>query len=627
MNLEQAQGAQGQLLPGTRVTTAEGAVIPQPSNVVVTAGFGLPGFEGRLHAFRVYRPEADATATLGFRFVADGGRLWTAAAPDAGRRNLFTVIPGRGMVAFSEANAPLLAPYLGAADAVALVRRIRQSPLGAITHSTPALLTPPAEVLADAGYTAFAEANRDRRTLVLFGADDGMLHAVDARTGVEAWGVVPFNLLPKLRDLEDGQPLDAYRYFVGGAPRLADVQTGEGWRTILIFGEGAGGTFYQAFDVTLAGVGNVLRPDRDSVDALLGWFADPGRVTFLWSFPPYTDFDPALPPHGDVSASAPETAKSVGETWSTPSVFRLGASEPSVVVVGSGPLSRRAERQSNRAGVAAGTSLYLLDAGSGALLDASRVDSDGVAEDEEACAATGCAGMKNALAADPAVLLADGGRSARVYLGDLDGRVWRSEVRPQASGARFAGPARLVYEGRASEPVFSAAGLARPGLDRTFVFVGTGSDLAPWARTSPPGRLLVLEETPTGAAVRGEVQLANAAGAEEKVSSMPALAGETVFFTTTFVGGSPCDPGLGRLYGLTFGFETAYDWNGDGKRDGADVLRLGGAGAGRVSPPVAADRHLFVAAGDRLQLFGDPRGYNQGPGFAGVRILWWREVH
>jgi hypothetical protein len=626
VNLEAARSAQGQLLPGTRLTTAEGTVIPQASNVAITAGFALPGFEARVRAFRVYRPEPDAAAALGYRFVADGTRLWTAVPPAEGRRNLFTVIPGRGIVPFTEANAPVLASYLGVADPSALVRRIRGRSLGAVSHSTPALLTPPVEALADAEYAAFADANRDRRSLVFFGADDGMLHAVDARTGIEAWAVVPFNLLPRLKLLDDGQPIDAYRYYVAGSPRLADVRTSDGWKTILIVGEGAGGTFYQAFDVTLPGVGQVVRPDADAPDALLGWFAEPSRIPFLWSFPQYEHFDPAFAPYGDLSAGASEIEKSVGETWSTPSVFRF-ASGPSVAVVGSGPLPASVERQASRAGVPAGTSLYLIEAASGALLDSGRVASDGVGDDQESCAAAGCPGLKNALAADPSVLLGTGSLPARVYLGDLDGRLWRGDVRMGDTGIRFAGPLRLLYEGHAGEPIFSAAGLLRPGLDRTFVFVGTGSDLAPSTRASPPGRLLALEDTPAGARVRGEVALSSAGGGEERVSSLPAMAGDAVFFTTTFLGGTACDPGIGRLYSLTLGFGVACDWNRDGRRDAGDLVRLGVAGAGRASPPTVADGHVLVAAGGELRVFGDPGRYNQGQGFGGVRVLWWREGH
>ncbi|MBP1637124.1 MAG: hypothetical protein H6Q10_3698, partial [Acidobacteria bacterium] len=599
VDLEQARGAAGQLLPDTRITAPDGSVIPQRSNVTITAGFALPGFAGRLRGFRVYRPEADAGAVLGYRFVADGTRLWTAAAPAPDRRNLFTVVPGHGVVALSEANAALLAPYLATGDAAAaasLIRYVRRLPLGAPTHSTPALLTPPAGDDPDAGYRAFLDANRARRALVFFGADDGMLHAVDARTGVEAWAIVPFNLLPKLRLLLDGQPLDEYRFFVGGSPRIADVRTGGGWKTILVVGEGPGGTFYQAFDVTLPGIAQALGTGGDSADALLGFFSDAGRIPFLWSFPSYARFDAALPPFGDVSAAASEAEKSVGETWSTPSVFRTGGDGSPVVLTGSGPLPASAERQANRGRIPAGRTLYLLDAGTGALLDASRVEADGLGEDQDRCPQAGCTAFKNALAADPAVLLGTGSAPARAYIGDLDGRLWRYEVRQEAEGPRFAGTPRLVYEGPASEPIFAAAGLARPGFDRTFVFLATGSDLAPSARGAPTGRLLALEDAPAGVALRGEIVLGATGIGEERVSSLPALAGDVVFFSTTYSGGTACDPGTGRLYALTFGWGAAYDWSGDGRRDRADFATLRAAAPGRVSAPTAADRHVLVAA-------------------------------
>jgi hypothetical protein len=308
-------------------------------------------------------------------------------------------------------------------------------------------------------------------------------------------------------------------------------------------------------------------------------------------------------------------------------VFRPGTSTSSVVVVGSGPLPSAVEARANRGGTVAGTSLYLLDAERGIVLDSIRVGSDGVGEDEQACGASGCHGLKNALAADPAVLLGSGSQPAAVYVGDLDGRLWRADVGAGASSPRFAGPPRLVYQGAATEPIFAAVGLVRAGLDRTFVFVGTGSDLAPSARASPHGRLLALEETAGGASRRGEVVLGTADGAAEEVSSLPAIAGDVVFFSTTFLGGSPCRPGVGRLYALTFGWGIAYDWNGDGRRDAADHLTLESAAGSRLTAPVVADRHVYVTAGGRLQVLGDPRGFNQGPGFSGVRVVSWREVH
>ena len=47
-----------------------------PELDVVLADYALPGFDGRLRAFRAFKPEADATKPTGWRFVQDGTRLW-----------------------------------------------------------------------------------------------------------------------------------------------------------------------------------------------------------------------------------------------------------------------------------------------------------------------------------------------------------------------------------------------------------------------------------------------------------------------------------------------------------------------------------------------------------------------
>ena len=204
VNLVNAVDAGGNLLPSTRVLGPAGQVVPQPSNVLLTAGFDLPGFRGRLSAFRVYRPVADSTRVTGYRFSSDGTRLWTAHAPPVDQRNVYTVLPGTGLVAFRSANAAALAPFLGVSDAAALIDAVRALPLGPSLNSTPALLEPPSARFADPAYLEFVDTHRNRRSLVFAGADDGMMHAFDARTGIEVWAVVPFNLLPKLRRLPEG---------------------------------------------------------------------------------------------------------------------------------------------------------------------------------------------------------------------------------------------------------------------------------------------------------------------------------------------------------------------------------------------------------------------------------------
>ena len=71
---------------------------------------------------------------------------------------------------------------------------------------------------------AFADDNKERRSLIFVGANDGMMHAIDGRTGVEVWAFIPFNLLPKLRTLRDGQGVDGFDYFVDSSAKVADVK-------------------------------------------------------------------------------------------------------------------------------------------------------------------------------------------------------------------------------------------------------------------------------------------------------------------------------------------------------------------------------------------------------------------
>lgn len=71
----------------------------------MTSGFSLPGFDGVLRAFRVYRPESDSTKPTGWKFTKDGTPLWpdldgrpalegTARTPsDPDARNIYTYIP------------------------------------------------------------------------------------------------------------------------------------------------------------------------------------------------------------------------------------------------------------------------------------------------------------------------------------------------------------------------------------------------------------------------------------------------------------------------------------------------------------------------------------------------------
>ncbi|MBK5298140.1 MAG: hypothetical protein JJE40_13365, partial [Vicinamibacteria bacterium] len=495
VNLENAVSIAGAALPNTDITNpTSGAEIPQRGNVMVTTGFAMPGFDGRLRAFRVYKPVADVTKPAGYKFTQDGTALWLAKTPmadycndaTASCRNIFTVLPNGTAVAFTDANSAALTPYMNTWDVSGLITFVRRQPLGAVLSSTPAIMDPPSlDPPPDVDYPGFADDNKDRRSLIFVGANDGMIHAIDGRTGVEVWAFIPFNLLPKLRTLRDGQGIDGFDYFVDSSAKVADVKLGGVWKTMIIFGEGAGGTFYQAFDVTLAGMGATVAPDSDNVSSVLSYFNSTGRIPLLWSFPRYSIFDVTLGQYGDISASATDHEKSVGQTWSDPAVGQVTTSlSKYTVIAGSGFFPRSKETGANRGGASAGRSLYLLNAEDGTVFDRkeSTPSNDSLAEADDNCtaAAYGCTKMKNALQADPVATGPSGSRFiGTTYIGDLDGNVWRFDIDLDGSNnPRFpSAPIKLATLGP-DQPIFASMATVSVGTQQ-YLFFGTGSDLLP----------------------------------------------------------------------------------------------------------------------------------------------------
>src|SRR5207237_10890260 len=122
VDLTNAKDITGAGLPNTNISNPSTNVhIPQRSNLLVTTAFGLPGFYGSLRGFRTYKPVADATKSVGYKFVQDATRLWVACAPGTTttapctalstvNRNIYTVLPNGTMVSFDSANAARLQP-------------------------------------------------------------------------------------------------------------------------------------------------------------------------------------------------------------------------------------------------------------------------------------------------------------------------------------------------------------------------------------------------------------------------------------------------------------------------------------------------------------------------------------
>nr|WP_295079712.1 PilC/PilY family type IV pilus protein [uncultured Roseateles sp.] len=133
------------------------------------------------------------------------------------------------------------------------VFRSRAVPMGDIVNGAPVYVKKPPQSYGDA-YNAYAQEQKDRQGVLYVAANDGMLHALkvseDATGGTELWAYVPSFAIANMPVLADTSYETKHRFFVDGAPVVADVYDGSGWRTILVGGMGKGGRGYYALDIT-----------------------------------------------------------------------------------------------------------------------------------------------------------------------------------------------------------------------------------------------------------------------------------------------------------------------------------------------------------------------------------------
>ncbi|WP_430230666.1 pilus assembly protein [Nitrosomonas communis] len=115
-------------------------------------------------------------------------------------------------------------------------------------------------------YSSYAQSNASRTPVIYTGANDGMLHAFNAETGIELFGYIPGAAYPKLSWLTS--PDYTHRYFVDGNAYAGDAYIGAtpSWRTILLGSLGNGGKGIFALDIT--------DPTNFSASSVLWEFSD-----------------------------------------------------------------------------------------------------------------------------------------------------------------------------------------------------------------------------------------------------------------------------------------------------------------------------------------------------------------
>jgi type IV pilus assembly protein PilY1 len=400
------------------------------------------------------------------------------------RQGLENVLTGRGIAlrwnslsAWQQAavgSQSVLDWLRGRSDDAGLRQRVRRDDAGAIksavlgdiVDSEPRYVGPPAALLTDGfnpGYSAFRDAQAERRAVVYVGANDGMLHAIDATVdgssagtdgGKELFAYVPSFLfdgptLPRQPTLDGLAALSSktwvHRYYVNATPAVGDVDFARtattitnkslaaDWRTVLVGGLGKGGRGFYALDVT-----------------------DPAALTeanaaskVLWEF---TDPDMGF------SFGAPQIVKTKQWGW--------------VVLLTSGYNSLNHILDLGSSGVVANRAqgfLYVIDIRNGTLL-------------QKISTGTGTVDLPAGLAQVTAYIPeASDGTVSDVYGGDLLGNIFRWDFGFAINGvATTTVPAptllaRLLDKTGGAQPVTSGPVIRTAPVSRNrYVLVGTG---------------------------------------------------------------------------------------------------------------------------------------------------------
>ncbi len=504
----------------------------QRRKLIISATFLYPGLEGQLRAYDVTGISLQSTGTTAMqtisspnplsptgRTVAAGGSIfWDAGTllknRDQADRTIYadyrtSPTSPYQRVDFTEANAGLLGSLLADVngDNAGLIRFVRgenrEWKLGDIQHSNPLVVGPPdgdASVMG-AGYADFVQAHAGRTSVVYIGANDGMLHCFSTATGEELWGYIPYNLLPKLKNMSGKDSYTGERYllsdkYVDASPAVTDAYINGVWKTVLVCGQGQGKgssiggglNYYFALDVT-----------------------NPQNPLPLWEL----------------------TQTYMGETWSVPAFGRVMDSSTSrwVAFVGSG--------YDNNPSQTAGNRFYVVRLDTGGIIrtvSVSNINTNSYSHPRR------YTDIYVAIPGSPTAIDTDkNGYTDYVYVGDLDGRLYRMTV-TSTNPSNWS--LNAIYTDRMNYPIITKpalyADVSTGGLP-VRVFFGTGGDdRAPADR---PYAFIALQDTGSAATVEWyvgnstELNLSTTTRTGEmttgeKIWADPVIADNIVYFTS-----------------------------------------------------------------------------------------------
>jgi hypothetical protein len=464
--------------------------------LVIGSSFIFPGWEGELRAYDMTGVSFAASTTSELRTIAtsdlndatgrnlipgagifwDAGMLLNDREPSS--RVIYTALRSGGVVTNPLVRTEFTAANLGNPstagslawclkdvnnDNAGLVNFIRGEnrywKLGDINHSTPVVVGPPAEDSAymGTGYAEFKAANASRAKVIYVGANDGMLHCFDAGTGEELWAFIPYNLLPKLRNMYAVDAANNSRYYVhdiycDASPAVADVMINNTWRTVLVTGQGQG-------QGSILGSGNIA-----------------SAVNYYWAL---DVTDPTYPqPLWEMThtyKSGNKTYPSMGETWSTPAIGKVNQSGTArwVAFMGSGYDNVKSGSFN------LGRRFYVVRLDTGAVIntptDVAQVNTSTLSGAKAAYKYTDIVAT---IPGSPTAVDLDGnGFTDSVFVGDLDGRLYRMNVTATNPNSWTL---TAIYTDYLNYPIITKPAVwvdpLEGGPARARVYFGTGGD-------------------------------------------------------------------------------------------------------------------------------------------------------
>jgi len=511
-------------------------------------------------------------------------------------RNIYTYLTS--LIRFESSNANLTATILGSpikskSDIINYVRGAdildedgdsdftenRSIITGDVLHSQPSMFQ-------------YRNADGTSKTMIYFGANDGMLHAVLDVTessgapptvtshGTEEWAFIPPDQLPHLKEMIEGVDHQSY---VDATPRIyfkdmdgdGVVDSDHGDKVVLICGERKGGSGYFALDVT-----------------------DPSSPQYLWRINRYDD--------SGFGWAAPTTViAELGETWSEPQFGVVKTTDEDTVgtpvcFVGGG---------------------YSSDSSSGKAVIAVNVLTGAVVKKFST-------GMNYSFPSSVLVIDEnDNGFVDKVYVGDIGGQMWRFSSFTDGGGNSLAFPScnenihswtgQVFFKtdhNNSGKFFYPPSVTLEKGYDMVFMGTGDRENACCNHRNNAcsftgPDIIAAVKETHSLTTIIGKTDLADVTDKRATPSDLPAgkgwyirlvddggnAVGEKVlaegmvfyktFYITTFTPNNDPDVpgGDGKLYALSYLTGAAVlDFNKD-----SNLERMVNIGKGILSKPVA----------------------------------------